>query len=498
MSTLINRILSNLATRIMFIIYLSIIIVTTFFIVFGYYNKLTLQEQRQYDKLKAIVSSVAINMNGDDHLILMNRFDRNSNHEDIKRDTIYNKISDELNRVVKVNDLNSPIYTLVHDQLSDQFIYGVRSDEYVDFKNPYTQSPLALKEKWETGGTLPMYESENGTWISAFHPIRSADGSVVAVIEADIEFSEFSQIVNEQFFKEMWVSIAVILALALLLTPYARKILIKDQRQKELFLRQKKMIELKNRDITDSIKYALRIQSAVLPPSNILEKNGLDSFILHQPKDIVAGDFYWMERHENYLYVAVADCTGHGVPGAIMSILCLGALNKAVDVNGIRDTAKILDMVRKIILERLAQGQGEKEISDGMDIALCRIDLDTLNVQYSGANNPIYIYSTAIAEIIKGQPCKQPVGKYIHQQPFQSKDYQLSKGDMIYLFTDGFADQFGGPKGKKFKYKAFKELIKSNTQLDMDEQKKKLIEALNEWKGATEQIDDICVVGVRI
>lgn len=242
----------------MFIIYLSILFITTFFIIFSYYNELALQEKRQYDKLLAAVSAMAINMDGDLHEALMNRYSNSTEPEIIKADSTYQRINRLLHEVVVSNELNSPMYTLVYNENKDGFVYGVRSDEFIDLKNDYKQSPKVLTEKYEQGGKIPMYMSENGTWISAFHPIRSANGDVVALLEADIEFSEFSTFVNEQYMKEVWVSLAVILCLALICVPYARKVLHADERQRQLFLEQKKTIEAKNRDITDSIKYALK------------------------------------------------------------------------------------------------------------------------------------------------------------------------------------------------------------------------------------------------
>lgn len=495
MSTLINRILGNLATRMMLIIYLSIIFITTFFIVFSYYNELSLQEQRQYDKLSAVVSSMAVNINGDEHEALMQRYDSDQERDQIKNDPVYRKISNTLGAIVKENDL-SPMYTLVYDAENDGFVYGVRSDDFIDFKNTYQLAPKELRENMETGGVLPMYMSENGSWLSAFHPIRNGNGRVVALLEADIEFSEFKSLVNERYFKEVLVALGVIILLALIFIPYARKVLSADEKQKKLTLHQKLTIESKNRDIMDSIRYALSIQKAILPSGDTLKENGLEGFILHQAKDVVAGDFYWIEKQDNYLFFAVADCTGHGVPGAIMSILCSTALNKAVDLMGLRDTGPILDTARDIIVERLAKGGGD--VKDGMDISICRLDLDTLELQYSGANNPIYIYQETTKDFKIAKPCKQPVGKYFNQHPFSCQSFNLEKGDTIYLFTDGFADQFGGANGKKFKYKPFRELILKNVNSPMKDQKKAMLQALRSWMKDYDQVDDICVMGVRI
>lgn len=495
MSSLMNRLIGNLATRMMLIIYLSIIFITGFFIVFAYYNDLALQEERQYDKLKALVSSAASAIDGDEHESLMNGYTR-ADTAVIGDDDRYQIVNAFLSNIVDANGLSTPMYTLVYDEALGGWYYGVRSGDYVDFKNVYQKAPKELTEQMETGGTIPMYESENGTWLSAFYPVKNRGGKVVALVEADIRFTEFQMVVNERYFKQVMMALGVIVLIALFLIPYARKVLRMDEKQKVVTLQQKAMIEEKNRDIMASIHYALKIQKAMLPSVEMLKTEGIDGFVLHEAKDVVAGDFYWIEEYDDYLYFAVADCTGHGVPGAIMSILCTTAMNNVVDLMGIRDTGKILDEVRRIIVERLEKSGGE--VKDGMDIAICRLDKKTKKMQYSGANNPIYIFKKATEEMEVAKPCKQPVGKHINEHPFACKEFQLEKGDVVYLFTDGYADQFGGENGKKLKYKPFRELLFSSKHLSMSEQKELLNSSLKDWMGGFEQVDDICVMGVRM
>ncbi len=485
--------MGNLATRMMLIIYFSIVLITSFFIIFSYYNELELQERRQYDKLSGIASSMAVNIDGDKHFELMNRYESNSDSLVIRADSSYIEISKKMGDIVATNEL-SPMYTLVYNEELDKFVYGIRSDDYIDYKNQYSQAPKELKEKWETGGVLPMYMSENGTWLSAFHPIKNSSGEVVAVVEADIDFGEFQTLVNERYQKEVMIALAVIVLIALLLIPHARKVLQNEEKQRVTLMNQKLIIESKNRDLMDSIRYALRIQSAILPKEIVFKKNGLEGFIFHRPKDVVAGDFYWIERHEDDLFFAVADCTGHGVPGAILSLICANSLNRAVDIMGIRDPGKILDTCREIIIDRLGEGQ----MNDGMDISICRLDLKTLQLQYAAANNSIFLYSSASKEIQVLKPCKQPIGNYPKQHPFVCHELQLQAGDCIYLFTDGFADQFGGPQGKKFKYHGFKNSILKNVDATCDKQRMALESALLEWMNDYDQVDDICVMGVRV
>jgi serine phosphatase RsbU (regulator of sigma subunit) len=264
---------------------------------------------------------------------------------------------------------------------------------------------------------------------------------------------------------------------------------------------QKLQIEAKNRDITDSIQYAKRIQGAILPSEKQIKKHLKDSFVLYLPKDIVAGDFYWMEQvappsknKESTILFAAADCTGHGVPGAMVSVVCQNALYRAVNEFNLYEPAKILDKVTELVVATF--DHSEASISDGMDIALCSLNLSTNELQYAGANNSLYLIRNE--ELIEIKSDKQPVGKFSHQQPFTNHAQQLFKDDKIYLFTDGYADQFGGEKGKKFKYKQFRSLLLAGNNNPMPTQLKALADSFDQWKGDLEQIDDVCVIGVKI
>jgi serine phosphatase RsbU (regulator of sigma subunit) len=266
------------------------------------------------------------------------------------------------------------------------------------------------------------------------------------------------------------------------------------EQQKHLVERQKEVVEEKNKEILDSINYAKRIQNAILPPQGDLNKLVGDSFILYKPKDIVAGDFYWLEQSGDNILVAAADCTGHGVPGAMVSVLCSNALTKCVKELGLTDPAKILDKTVEILEENFAKS--EVTMNDGMDIAICCFDLAQMKMFFAGANNPIYQVRSEVLEEIKAD--KQPIGKFENRRPYRQHEIKLQAGDRYYLLTDGYADQFGGPEGKKFKYKALKETLLSLHGQDMKTQQLKLNEIFENWKGNLEQVDDVCVIGLKV
>jgi len=268
----------------------------------------------------------------------------------------------------------------------------------------------------------------------------------------------------------------------------------------------KQEIEAKNKEITDSINYAKRIQNALIPPIETFKKILPNSFIIFKPKDIVSGDFYWIAalnttkentNNEKLVVYAVADCTGHGVPGAFMSLIGLKIFNQSVKQKGVNSPAEALNFLNKEVFNTVNKhSNSDNIIRDGMDVALCSINFKTLMLSFSGAKNPVYIVRDKELHEIKGN--KQPIGAYDTQEPFTNKTYQLKKRDMIYIFSDGFADQFGGEKGKKLKYKPFKEMLIENSDKSLAKQEQQLNDFFENWKGNLEQLDDVCLIGVRI
>jgi ligand-binding sensor domain-containing protein/serine phosphatase RsbU (regulator of sigma subunit) len=257
-------------------------------------------------------------------------------------------------------------------------------------------------------------------------------------------------------------------------------------------------IDEKNKDITDSIHYAKRIQQAILPSDSGVKQLLPDSFIFYKPKDIVSGDFYWMEQWGPQTLIAAVDCTGHGVPGAFMSIVAHNILTQAVNVLGLSKPALILNETNTQLTKKLNQNSEEATVRDGMDIALCAINYKKSTMEFAGANNPLWLIRNGQVIEINGD--KFPIGAFVGEelQRFTNHEWEIQKGDCIYIFTDGFADQFGGPKGKKFKYKQFQELLLRICQLPMSEQKEILEKVNEEWQGSLEQVDDVLIIGIRI
>jgi len=272
----------------------------------------------------------------------------------------------------------------------------------------------------------------------------------------------------------------------------------KEKNSKQIINQQKTIVEEKNKEILDSINYAKKIQQAIIPSS--LEMTNLfpHNFVMLLPKDIVSGDFYWIGSKLNYVFVAVADCTGHGVPGGFMSMLGTALLNEIVNEKEVYEPADILDLLKFKIIMSLRQSENVNEAKDGMDIALCRIDKTTNELLFAGANNSMHLLRNNKLIELKGD--KQPIGisHFNITQQFIQQSISLVKNDLIYLFTDGYPDQFGGEAGKKFKYKQLEQLLLDIHQKDMEVQREILEKVHIDWKGDLGQVDDICIVGIKI
>ena len=271
----------------------------------------------------------------------------------------------------------------------------------------------------------------------------------------------------------------------------------KEEHLRKELEKQRDEITRQRNEIIESIQYASLIQTSLLPPPKVFDKAFPRHFVLFIPKNIVSGDFYWLVSKGKRTYFSVADCTGHGVPGALMSILGISFLNEITTMRDNLPANRILNLLREMVMKALHQTGDSTEALDGMDISLCIYDKEKKILQYAGANNPLYIVRQDV--VIEHKPDRMPIGvSGIEEQPFTNHYIELKKNDNLYLFTDGYVDQFGGPEGKKFKFDPFRSLLLKIASLPMKEQEKILRKTFEEWKGDYVQIDDILVMGINI
>jgi serine phosphatase RsbU (regulator of sigma subunit) len=278
----------------------------------------------------------------------------------------------------------------------------------------------------------------------------------------------------------------------------------KVKERTEEVVRQKEEIETKNgqleilyKQVTDSILYAKRIQDAILPPDSLIKELVPNCFVLFKPKDIVSGDFYWFDRKDELVYFAAVDCTGHGVPGAFMSLVGHNILKDIVNNTDIKKPGEMLNKMRDGVVKTLHADTDEKSAKDGMDMTLCAINYKTLELQYAAAYNALYIVRGG--DLMEYPANKFPIGKFVGEhRDFDNQTVQLKKGDTVYCFSDGYADQFGGPKGKKFMVGNFRKLLTEVSKSEIQDQKYILDKSLTDWQGSHEQVDDILLIGVRV
>lgn len=268
--------------------------------------------------------------------------------------------------------------------------------------------------------------------------------------------------------------------------------------QKRVRVETKQYVEYlrQQREIAESLKYASYIQQALFPNEALISRLVPEHFVFYQPREMVSGDFYYVSVHQNLIFLAVGDCTGHGVPGAFMSILGITFLNQIISRGSFHGAASILNQLREFVMHALSQTGEDAEQKDGIDLTLCIIDSRNSKLDFAGAFNPVYIARNQKLYEIAGD--KMPVGVGAEEEKaFTGHAFDLEDQDTLYLFTDGYVDQFGGKEGKKFKYKSFRELLLNGSSQSMTEQKNSLVTTFNAWKGNQRQLDDVLVCGFR-
>lgn len=336
-----------------------------------------------------------------------------------------------------------------------------------------------------------IYKKESTEQIAKMEGLYEAqkDGKV-KLLEQQAEISTL-QLRKRESFLALAVVVTFFLGIMSLMAFFAYRAKAKVNVVLE---RKNHLIENQKKEITDSIRYAENIQRALLPPVDVMRAIFPDSFILHRPKDIVSGDFYWIHDLPDRVYVAVVDCTGHGVPGAFMSFIGTSALNRAITDLQLVKPSDILSSLSNQVSEMLRSGQGT-DVKDGMDLALCCYFKQSGELHYAGAYNPLWVLRNGEVEIIKGD--KQPVGNMSSHRSFTNHIVQVTKDDVVYLFSDGFADQFGGTGDKKIGSGKFRAKVASIGHLPLKDQGEVLSDFFDTWKGEAEQVDDVCIIGVR-
>ncbi len=492
------------STKVVFVVFIALLILSGYFIINSYKGYIKNAEDVTLEKLKAISNTISLTLTFRDEDYLNTKFKNRTTKEEIVKDSVYIRVHEYLKKVYEINHLDAHISTLYRIENKDEFHYISTSDDSLYFGDPYIEYNSTFLDNYEKGDVIEQYTDEFGTWLTAFTPITDGKGNTAGIIEVDMRFDVFLQEANLQLYRNLIISIIIFIATTFFLLRYVRVVLVIEEDSKSKLEELYKVINEKNKEITDSINYAQRIQRSLLASDKLLNDNLQNYFVFFKPKDIVSGDFYWAANLNNGQFAMVtADSTGHGVPGAIMSMLNISCLKEAVKGQKLTAPNEILNYTRSQVIEHLSNDGSATGGKDGMDCAITSFDLKNNKITYAAANNPVWIVrkkqDNSEFELIEFVADKMPVGKHDRDSvSFNQQTIDVQKDDVVYTLTDGYADQFGGTTGKKFKYKQLKELLLSIAGKPMAEQKEILLKRFDDWKGRQEQVDDVLVIGVRI
>lgn len=425
---------------------------------------------------------------------------------------LYNASEDKQNIIPPITSfseirINDKEYDLDQDIILP---YG-EYDLFIDFKGVSLKKPEMVTYQFMLEGHQSKWSENSVINLAKYHKVYdgeytfkaksyNADGIVGDTITVNIS-------VAKPFWKEWWFIVMlglVIVLIVVFIVKMRERSHLRYQKELEnqLALRTKEVVHQKeeieeiNKDLTDSINYAKRIQTAILPEEDEFDKMFPKNFVIYKPKDIVSGDFYWARKFGNLHLIVCADCTGHGVPGAFMSMIGMMLLNEACVLKNILDPAKILKDIDNSLIEILQQNDDFESNKDGMDISLCLVDTDSNKMYTAGAMRPVYVYRKGVQHIIKGDRFSLG-GTLVKDKIFNTREYDLMKDDLVYMFSDGYADQFGGPNKRKMKVFGLNELLDQVSQLEISQQAKEIDSFFENWKGNISQMDDVLLIGFQ-
>jgi len=485
------------STKIIITVFSALFLLSGYFIFYIYFHFLTVSENKNLERLHAIAKTLSMQINGDNHAYLASKYKSKTELKRNEQDSIYYSIWKTIHKAYEVNKLVAEINTLVLDEKENKFYYVVNSLDTPYIHDPYLKYPKELLDDYRTGNVIHRYKDEFGVWLSAFSPIFNAKGEVAGVVEVDESFDTFIEEANKNLIKNLLLSIFLFVVTVIVLLRYIKVIMVAEEESKKQIEFSNQLISQKNKDILDSINYAKRIQTAILAPREEVFDIFKHAFILYKPKDIVSGDFYYFTTTENRAIIAAVDCTGHGVPGALMSMIGNDLLNHITRERKVEKPSEILDLLHQGVLNILKQDDKRSNTKDGMDVALLSFDFKQKKLEYAGAYRALCLVRDGKLTEIKAD--KFPIGNMQQERTkFTNHELDYQHGDMFYFFTDGYADQFGGDKGKKFMVKKFHELLVQLSTKDINVQEKTLDETIEKWKANTEQVDDILVIGIRM
>ncbi|MBK7382206.1 MAG: serine/threonine-protein phosphatase [Flavobacteriales bacterium] len=404
------------------------------------------------------------------------------------QDAWYYVMHDHLRKAVERNASKLPIQVLAYDSLKRELQLVCTSEDRPDFRSAFKSDPQPILSAYKTGGNV----TTAGDILVAFKPLVTEDGRTAGIILVSAPGSDATASAYAALIRNIIMALVLFAIAGFVLFRYVGRWV--RQTEADRFA-----LVSRNLDITDSISYAGKIQRALVPPPSAYAALFTESFIIDRPKDLVSGDFHWCHPiGQDECFVAAADCTGHGLPGAMMAAIGCSLLNEIVPANADKDPAELLTMINTRLVATLHQQGRKKGGGDGMDIALCRIDRHQREILFAGAFRPLYWLHQGQLTVINGD--RKPIGGAHHdlERKFTCHRLAYQPGDRIYLFSDGYVDQFGGPERERFMTARLTDLLNSIHHLPLERQATLLDEAFLSWKGSEDQVDDVCLLGLAV
>ncbi len=492
----------KLGQRLTLVILIGLIIITTFFVGSSYYSSKKNLQESVLNRLCAISNTIALQIDGDAHKKITDKYRKKDELTDPLKDKGAAPIFELLREAKASNQLSTDIYTLfIETEKGEPKVYmGIISADTQYFRHPYFSHPKELLSHFDKGAKLPIYMDEHGTWLSVFTPIKDSNGNTVAVIQVDEHFEVFLKKLQRIALRNILISLTIIIVIASIMFYFISGIVKVDNQKTKKIQQAYRLVDQQNKNISDSINYAQRIQQAIVASEENLRQYFPKSFMYYNAKDVVSGDFPWMMKKGDSVYVAVVDCTGHGVPGAMLSFIGYFLLNEINSHKECLSPNVILNRLHEGVVKTLKQGGNVENAHDGMDVALCKINLSTNTLEYSGAYRPLYFTRDGQLQEIKG--CKKSIGGTQYKKlnrVFENAEIQLQKEDSFYFFSDGFVDQMGGESGNvKLGTKTVREMLTNLDHSNIDKVSEHLIDRFVDWKGDVEQLDDLLLIGIQV
>lgn len=487
-------IIGNTSGRIMLSILLFTILLCGGFVTYTYQSKVNAFKDAEIQKLSSIAKSLSVQIDGDKHDNLFHAFEEVDAISQKGQSDFYDDTHEILYKIQEVNQLSTDIYTLIWNEKEAHFEFGITSAPTPYFRHRWKNFSKQHVANYETGGAIGPYADENGVWLSAFMPIKNSEGKTTGLVQVDEPFDAFLAKTNSATTKTIIILLVILTLFTYGMLHVVQIFLNNADKVNKTLHTQRIEIELKNREMLNSIQRAKTIQDSILPQLEMLKKSFPEMFIMFEPKDIVSGDFFWFAEKDEAVYFAVADCTGHGVPGAFMSMMGHSILNEVIKLESSTNPAEILGSLDDVLTRSLQENGGSS--SDGMDIAMIRFCKKSNQLDFAGALRPLLYISENKIKKIPGD--KHAIGGHKNGlKSFTNHSMTVLPGDTIYLFSDGYYDQFGGDYNKKYMSKNFRDFLLFANHHHIEDQQYLLQYEFHHWRADEDQIDDVLVAGIR-